>query len=372
MRIWAHRLAVVVLLAVLPVCIGGCGSGDEAGAKGAVVVKTAAAGPGQVTTAIEVVGALVPVRTANVHTKLSGLVRDIKVEVGDPADAGELLVSIDTKELQAQLEQARAAAAAVQGQAAQLKINLEAAQLAYERVEELAAAGAASPSQLDEARTRLDLAGQQYETAAGPALAQAQAAVNTIEVNMSNAAVYGPISGTVTNRNLNPGEMASPGTPLLTIADMSALKLEDTVAQEAVPLLAVGREVTVGVHVLPGREFTGRVSRVGPVAVAAGQRFPLEITLDNPGELKAGMTARAVFQLRGMEGIVIPVAAVQAESGQDWVFVVEDGVAKQTAVTLGLQNNELVTVLDGLDVGRQVAITNVGVLRDMMAVKVVE
>ncbi len=165
----------------------------------------------------------------------------------------------------------------------------------------------------------------------GSSLAQAKAAVNVLRVNMSDARITSPINGVVTNRNINPGEMAAPTSPLplLTIADASTLKLQGTVGQEVVPLLATGQKVTVTLDALPGQEFTGTVTQVGPVAAATGQRFPVEISLPNPGNLKAGMTARASFQLTAPEGIVVPIAAVRTDNDQDYVFV---ELASQVAV----------------------------------------
>ncbi|GEA14258.1 hypothetical protein E308F_05000 [Moorella sp. E308F] len=82
------------------------------------------------------------------------------------------------------------------------------------------------------------------------------------------------------------------------------------------------------------------------------------------------MTARAVFKLAAPEGVVVPLAAVRTDNGQDYVFVVKNGTVERRPVVLGLENEEQVMVLKGLEVGEQVAVTNVGVLQDGMAVTV--
>ncbi|MBE3573562.1 MAG: efflux RND transporter periplasmic adaptor subunit [Moorella humiferrea] len=398
MRVWGKRAWALLLVLFLVVGAAGCGAGPGDG--GQVSVKTATAAKGKLEATQTISGALAPARVANVVSKLAGQVLAVKADVGDRVQAGQVLVEIDTKELQAQLQQAEAAVDSVREQAEQARLGMEAAQVAvanakvaldaaqkyYDRIKALVDAGAASQSQLDDAQTKLDqakngyaaagkqyeVAKKQYETASGSGLAQAEAAVNTIKVNMSNAVITSPITGVVTNRNINPGEMAAPTSPhpLLIIADTATLKLEGTVGQEAVPLLAVGQKVTVTLDALPGREFTGTVTQVGPVAAATGQRFPVEVSLANPGELKAGMTARAVFKLTAPEGVVIPLAAVRTEGGGDYVFVVKDGKVERRPVTLGLRNEDRVMVLKGLEVGEEVAVTNVGVLQDGMAVKV--
>ena len=398
MKAKGKRVLALMFTGILALGAAGCGA--RAGASEQVAVQVMAASQGQVTATVEITGALAPARTANVVSKLSGQVTAVKADVGDHVQAGQLLVTIDTKELQAQLNQAEAAVRGVQDQAEQARIGmdtaqinianaqagLDAAQKYYDRIKALVDAGAASQSQLDDAQTKLDqaknsyaaankqyeAAKKQYETATGSGLAQAQAAANIIKVSMSNANITSPISGVVTNRNINPGEMAAPASPLplLTIADTSTLKLQGTAGQEAVPLLATGQKVTVTLDALPGREFTGTVTQVGPVAAATGQRFPVEISVPNPGDLKAGMTARATFKLTSAGGIVIPVAAVRTDNGQDYVFVVKSGTVERRPVTLGLKNDRQVMVLKGLQAGEQVAVTNVGVLQDKMAVTV--
>ncbi|KYH33565.1 efflux RND transporter periplasmic adaptor subunit [Neomoorella mulderi] len=397
MRTWIKK-AMALLAAGALALAAGCGSGAGAGDR--VTVKAMAAGRGKLAATVEISGALVPVRVASVASKLAGQVLAVKADVGDRVQAGQVLVEIDTRELQAQLRQAEAAVRGVQDQAEQARIGMETARLGidtalikleaarkdYERVKALAAAGAASQKQLDDAQAAVDqlqkayeaarqqyeVAKKQYETTSGSGMAQAQAAVNTIKVNMSNAVITSPITGVVTNRNINPGEMAAPASslPLLTIADTSTLKLQGTIGQEAVTLLAIGQKVTVTLDAIPGREFTGTVTQVGPVAAATGQRFPVEISLANPGELKAGMTARAAFKLAAPEGVVVPLAAVRTDGGQDYVFVVKNGTVERRPVTLGLKNEEQVMVLKGLQDGEQVAVTNVGVLQDGMAVTV--
>jgi multidrug efflux pump subunit AcrA (membrane-fusion protein) len=82
------------------------------------------------------------------------------------------------------------------------------------------------------------------------------------------------------------------------------------------------------------------------------------------------MTARAVFKLAAPEGVVVSLDAVRTDGGQDYVFVVKNGKVERRPVTLGLKNEEQVMVLKGLEVGEKVAVTNVGVLQDGMAVKV--
>ncbi|CEP68481.1 Uncharacterized [Moorella glycerini] len=167
MRTWIKK-AMALLAAGALALAAGCGT--RAGAGDRVTVKAADAGRGKLAATVEISGALAPVRVANVVSKLAGQVLAVKADVGDRVQAGQVLVEIDTKELQAQLQQAEAAVRGVQDQAEQARLGMEAAQVSidtaqikldaarkdYERVKALAAAGAASQKQLDDAQAAVD------------------------------------------------------------------------------------------------------------------------------------------------------------------------------------------------------------------------
>lgn len=383
MRDWRKQLLACLLVAVLLLGLFGCGS--KTGDRISVEVKKAAVASTDFTQ--EISGALIPARTVNIFSKLTGQVKSVMTDVGDTVKAGQLLIQIDTRELDAQLKQAEAAVQVARDQADQAKIavesakiNLDLAQKTYDRIKTLADAGAVPQSQLDEVQNKLDLAKQQYASAqkqyaiaAGSALQQAEAAVNTLQTQLSNREITSPISGMVTNRNINPGELAAPGVALLTVADTSSLKLEGTVSQVVVPYLSVGQKVRVTVDVLPGKAFEGKIVRLGPVAATTGEYFPIEIEIKNTGELKAGMTARAELQIGGMRGIVVPLSAVKTGNGKNYVFVVKpDGTVKKRPVTLGPRSDSSVLVVSGLKEGESVAVTNVRMLQDGMKVRQVK
>ncbi|NPV30035.1 MAG: efflux RND transporter periplasmic adaptor subunit [Firmicutes bacterium] len=379
MRSWRKAVAAI-LSAVSLLLAAGCGSR----AAGKVTVEVLPVGEGAVTTDLEITGVLAPNRTVNIFSKLAGVVDVVGADVGDRVAAGQLLLQIDTRELNAQLKQAQAAVRVAEAQAEDARIGVEAARVELdlarktcERIKKLADAGAASPSQLDEAQSRLEGAEKKYQDfakkyeAASNAVAVQQAAAGVISAQISNSRITSPIGGVVTNRNINPGELASPGVPLLTVADVGVLKLQGMVSQEAVPLLSVGQEVKVAVDALPGRSFTGRISRVGPVAATTGQYFPVEISVPGKSGLAAGMTARATIRITGPKGLVVPLAAVKTGGGQSCVFVVSRGRVVRRPVRLGLRGNGEVMVLQGLRPGEQVVVSNVGALQEGMPVAAV-
>ena len=343
-----------------------------------VTVKTEEARPGSIDWKVEFSGVLVPDRAVNIYSKIAGQVKAVAADVGGRVRRGQVLVQIDAKELEAQLQVAEAARAGMADQAEQAKagietarLNLDLAQRAYERTKTLFDNQVVTQSQLDDAKDRLQLAqatldsaNRQYRTVSGSGLGQAEAQVNYIRVQLSNSTITSPIDGIVTNRNVNPGEIAPLASPLMAVADTSTLKLQGNVPQEAVVHLAVGDQVTVSVDGIPGPGYEGTITQVGPIGAATGQYFPVSVSLKNDGRLLAGMTAKASLSLPSSEGIIVPLAALFAQDGQEFLYVVANGKAQKRAVRLGAQSGPEAQVLSGLKEGEAVAVSNIGLLHD--------
>lgn len=378
------KIYLSFIMSIISVLIlGGCGS-EAAGNMNGVTVKVAAADKNKLQTTVDVTGILVPAQTVNVSSKISGQVMSLGSDVGNSVKSGDTLITLETKTLNVQLQQAeaalqqaQAAAQSAKNQVDQAKINLDSAQKDYDRNKALFDSQAISQSTLDGYTSKLEIAQKQYELASGPAQAQAQAAINTAEANINNinvqlenATITSPINGVVTNRNINPGEVASPGVSLLTIADTSVLKLKGTISQDAVPLLKTGQDIDVSIDVYPGKVFKGQISNIGPVAVSTGKYFPIEISINNTGDIKAGLSAHVSIGLTSEEGIVVPASAVVQNNGQSYVFVIKDKVASKRNVEIGLTSDTEIEILKGLDAGEQVATTNLNSLFDKMPVSV--
>lgn len=374
------RLSIGLAALAVVFLLGAC----SAKSSNRVTVTTAVSARGTVVKSVNLSGILAPDQTVNIFSELGGYATRVTAAVGDPVKAGSLLVQIDDRQLEAQLEVARAAVQAVDDQAAQAKIgiqtakaNLDLAQKSYARIDSLFKSQAVPRNQMDDARNKLDLAQSAYENAqkqyqqlTGSSLAQAKARVDLIQVQISNSIIRSPLSGVVTNRNVNPGEMVSMAAPVMTISDTFTLKLQGTVAQAEVPLMHMGQKVTVTVDGMPDVTFSGSIIQIGPVAASTGQYFPVVVSLKNDGRLLAGMTAMASFKLTGPERVLLPLSAVKAEGGENFVFEVRNGTVRRVAVELGLANSTQVSIVRGLDAGVTVATSNLGTLQDGMAVTV--
>ncbi|MCL4835678.1 MAG: efflux RND transporter periplasmic adaptor subunit [Caldilineaceae bacterium] len=261
-------------------------------------------------------GTIVPVRKALLGLTSPGRVASMAVDVGDQVQAGDLLVQLEESGAQAQLAQAQAALLRAQANLAGLQADPQPAQVAAAQAR-LDGAQAhldqltldrlltpATPSQLAEARALvasaqagLDLlneAALPSALAAGEALiAEAMAGVQSAQAALANTALRAPFAGTVTALQIALGEMALPGQPVVTLADLSRLQVETTdLSERDLARVSVGTPVTIFVDAL-GQEITGRVTRVALQASIAGGDvvYPLIIELDEqPAALRWGMS----------------------------------------------------------------------------------
>jgi HlyD family secretion protein len=365
-------IAAAVAISLIAAGCAGKGSGTTA------PIGTAAAREGTVVREVSLSGVLAPSRTVNLYPKLSGQIKEISVDVGDRVAQGRVVVRIDVKELAAQLQVAEASMSTVRDQAAQAKVgietarlNLDMAQKNYDRSEALFETKVVTQSQIDDAQAKLDLAKtafdnsqRQYQTVGVSGLAQAEAQANLIRVQISNGEIASPIAGMVTNRNVNPGELSSPSSPLMTIADTVNLRLQGNLSQDEVLAIKEGDKASVSVDGMPGIEYDGRIVQVGPIAAATGQYFPVAIGVKNDGKLLAGMTAKARLTLSSAKGVVVPLAAIARRGEDSAVFAVKDGVARERRVVLGPRNATEAIVLSGLAAGEVVATSGVASLQD--------
>ncbi|HEX9059844.1 MAG TPA: efflux RND transporter periplasmic adaptor subunit, partial [Clostridia bacterium] len=120
--------------------------------------------------------------------------------------------------------------------------------------------------------------------------------------------------------------------------------------------------------IYPGKVYKGQITSIGPMAVGAGEYFPVEISIKNSGDLKAGISAHSSLGITSDDAVVIPLSAVVQNNGQSYVFVIKNNIASKRIVKPGLKNDKEIEILKGLEDGEQVAVTNVNSLIDGMKV----
>jgi RND family efflux transporter MFP subunit len=310
-------------------------------------------------TVVEFSGPLVAPQTATVRAKAGGTLLALPVSEGSRVSAGQTLGQIELAELgsrvaerSALLESARAAF-----------VQAERAHASNER---LAAQQFISGNALDGSRAALDTARAN--------LAAAQASLDATRLGLRDGRLVAPIAGIVARRHVLPGEKVSPEQQVLTIVDLARLELAGTVGTHEVSRFRPGLPVQVRVEGLV-EPVSGRVARIAPAAEPGTRAIGVTIELANPGErLRAGQFALARAELADeVERLTLPASAVGSTSGQDHVWLIEDGRLARRAVTLGRRDERQgrVEVLRGLTPAATVLAARFDNLRDGASATVV-
>ena len=236
--------------------------------------------------------------------------------------------------------------------------------------------------QLDEARSNaavaikaIDTARAAYEAAKAAAasaragIATQQATVAAAEKTLSDNAVRAPISGFVSDRTADLGEYISPSAPntkIATIVRTSTLRMKIDIPEQSIGKVATGQGVSLQTSAYPDRNFAGTIVRVAPSLNVQARTLSVEAEIQNvDGLLKPGQFATVrITQSKPENAVMIPVSAVRAEGETNRVFIVKDGMVREQFVQLGLLENQMIQVKQGVAEGEVVATSNVTSLTD--------
>ena len=265
-------------------------------------------------------------------------IEKIYVEVGDHVRKGQVLVQLDASNLR------------------QLKLQIENMKVEFNRTSQLFSVGGASQAEYDNAKTQLDVLSTQY----------AQLVQNT--------QLTAPISGVVTARNYDNGDMYA-GTPILTVEQLNPVKLIINVSEVYYKSVSVGQPVEVALDAYEGDVFAGKVSIVYPTVDKITHTFPVEVTVANSSQkVRPGMFARATIDFGSKSHTVIPDVALvkQIGAGDRYVYVYKDGKVSYNKVELGKHMGDKYEILSGVNAGDQVVIAGHSRLANGKEVEVVK
>jgi RND family efflux transporter MFP subunit len=321
----------------------GCGGGGEHHAAGGtsepVEVEIAVAEPSTVPRWTEASGSVRPWVRVAPGTKILGRVERVAVREGDRVAQGDLLAALEKRDLEAAVEQSRAAVAMAEA-------NLENAQAQHRRMEELHGRGSATEKNLEDARAAWRVA--------GAALEQARAKLAAAEVTLGYAEIRSPVAGWVVSKHVEAGDMAAPGAPLFVVEDLSRVKVVLEVPETEVVGLNAGDAATVRVDVLE-RSWEATADRVVPSGDRASRTYEVQLVLPNPeGTLKSGMFARARFARGTRQAQAVDRSSLVRRGQLDGLFVVsDDGLARLRWVRVRPLEGDRVEVLSGLSPGER-------------------
>ena len=268
---------------------------------------------------------ILPYKQNDITPAAQGLhIDEIKVDVGDRVRKGQVVVTLD------------------QTSHKQLELTLATVQDTYNRMKPVHEAGGVSDQQIIELENTLSLQKEMVE-------------------NMrKNSVITSPISGVVTARNFENGDLFA-AAPILHIMQIDKLKVMANVSEQYYTSVKVGQKVDITVDIFPGEVFEGKVSRINPALDARTRTFGVEITIPNSKErLRPGMYARATFNMGSRQGVLVDDVAVQKQAGSSerFVYVIKDGVAEFRLIRDGRRVGNKVDIIEGLEPGEQVATTS--------------
>ena len=344
--------------------LSGCG-GSESPPKAAsnapaIPVQTAAVSIQQWPDVYQATGTVRARTAAVLSSRVMAYVQQVAVQVGDRVREGQLLVTLESQDLDANVRRAEAGEAEVlsaiseaDNGVAGAKANLDLAESTFKRMEELAAKKSISNQEFDEASARLKSAQAAYEMARAKRTeldskrAEVQQETRGASIMRGYSRISAPFSGVVTAKSVDPGNLAAPGAPLLTVEREGAYRLEASVDESRLPFVKTGQTVDVALESL-GRRFTAHVSEIAPAVDAASRAYIVKIDLPAMPNLRSGMFGRAWFPMGMRKVVTIPPQAMMERGQLQSVFVIESGFARTRLVTTGERVQSAVEVLSGL------------------------
>lgn len=358
---------------VLAISVAACGGGSrepEASPADAtpVNVAVATASVRSIAEPLEAGGAVAAEETAALTSRIAAPVTRVRVRAGDRVRRGDVLIELDdrdvaarAREAQASVSAARQGLAAVESEQASAAADKKLAAASHERIAALHARRSATTQELDEAEARLSGATARVDGAharAGQAAEQLNAALASTDAattTQSFALVRAPFDALVTERLTDPGNLASPGTPLLRVESLGTPHVETRVDEAREPYARVGSRVEVvfdnreGTPVAPG-PVEGVVTEVARVS-ADERAFAVKVSLPRDLRLRSGTFARVRLRGPGRQALLIPATAIRRQGQLVSAFVVENGVARLRLLRTGYESAEGVEVLAGLEAG---------------------
>jgi len=332
-----------------------------------LVVKLASAHEEKLDTLYRASGTVRGQSTAVLTSKTMGYIRSVLVQPGDRVRAGQVLAVLEANDSAAGVRRARAGLDQSVESRIEAENGLRAAQAAlriaratHERIAALFANHAIAQQEYDESEARLRNAVAQEEMAqarlrgSGSRIEQAKAEMGEAQVALDYARITAPFEGRVIERRIDPGNLASPGMPLLVVEQDAHLRVEAAVDESRAAMVALGDTAVVEIDTLD-KPVTGVLGEIVPNVDVASRAFLVKVDLppNLPG-LRPGMFARVGFRVGTRPRLVVPATAVAASGALDRVFAVDGDHLRLRMVTLGERQGTWVEVLSGLAVGERV------------------
>ncbi len=342
-----RSVSVGLLLSSVALGVAACSGGTETTAASATAApagvqlareNVVTAAVSEISTGPLVSGELTPAREATVRAQVGGSLVALSIDRGQTVQAGAEVARVASRDLEAAFASAQSAVASAESM-------LTVAKTEAQRTEALVKGGALAPRDLEQAKSAV--------TNAEAQVAAAGARQRSVWQQLDDTSVKAPFSGVVSTRPSSIGDVVAPGTEILTIIDLSSLRLEALVPSAQIQSVRPGAKVRFTIRGVAG-EFVGAVDRVNPVADPITRQISIFVSIPNTGgRLIAGLFAEGRVETATHRGVVVPLSAVDESGLAPSATVVRDGKADVRTVKLGVRQaeTERVEILEGVAAG---------------------
>ena len=376
-----------------------------------IPVKTALVEKGEVNSFLKVTGVVEANETVRVTSEIIGQTKEVKVKDGEEVNQGDILIVLGDEQIKIQVAQAQATLDAIQASSdkiksgarpqeikqaesalLQAKMSRDSVEENYLRMEKLFSEKAISEQQYEQAKNQYEIAEVQYQSAQesyeliieGAAeedikaveaqVRQAKAALDMAKYQLKNTQITAPISGKVTSITVSSGEMVSPSIPLLSIIDVSRIFVKVGISEKDISKIKEGQTVHLEIDAFPEEKFQGEVVSKGVAVDQMSKTLEVKIEILQPEvDIPVGVFARGDILVKtNQDALIIPSSALTRTKDGIYVYVIEEGIARQKEIVLGIIQDERVEILDGLSEEDEIVVLGNQELEDGLKVDVLD
>jgi len=333
--------AVILIIAAVVIKIVGSSSSTDQRRQNNPIVRTEQPHRETVFNVLKFTGDVIPIQQANIFSKVGGNLEKVYADMGTYVQKGQMLAQIDTTEIYQQFQQVSA--------------TYQNAKLTYQRNKDLSEQNLIAKQDLDNADAAMKVAAANFETA---------------KIRLDYARITAPFSGFITKRFLDPGALVnsnnSNNSTLFTLMDLSAMKIIIYVLEKDIPLAKIGKKAVITVDAFPGKEFYGSVARISEAVDLSTRTMAVEVDIPNSERrLKPGMFASVTIIVNERSNsITVLTQAIMKDAGGFFLYVVNDNMAKRIGVNPGIEQDNRIEILSGLNGNENIISTGQQFVKD--------
>jgi len=376
MKCTSTSLTIICMAAVLVYINTGCSETrdpTQGMENRKIPVQCAPVLTGTITAHLKVSGTIQPLEQAKVGSKVEGTISSILVDEGDTVEKGQVLVRLDSRDFLLDIDRTKAAAGVAGAELEKATHDLERQTKDWERISRLYERRVIAKHRYDSMKASYSMARAKVKEA-GALLDQRNAECALSRKRYHDSIVRAPFDGVVTKKLLHEGEVSSLWAynwETLEIMDLSSVKIECSLSEKYKARITTGMDARVGVDAFPGKTFSGKITTVTPRVNPRHRTFRVKIVIPNPDLLlTAGMFARVKITLETRRGVpVIPLQEVIEQPDGNYIFTVDNGIAKKRKIALGIREGDRVEITEGLTAGEIIVVAGSHRLQDGYAVE---